>query len=114
MHPLTKLRGIKTLHTIVWVVFAGSILAIPAFTSMGQPRVAWALIAFVLLEVVVLVLNRMRCPLTGIAARYTPARQGNFDIYLPLWLATCNKEIFGGLYVAAIVHAIWNWVGAST
>jgi hypothetical protein len=29
----------------------------------------------------------MRCPLTGIAARYTDDRRDNFDIYLPPWLA---------------------------
>lgn len=59
------------------------------------------------LEVSVLVANRMRCPLTEVAARYTTERQDNFDIYLPLWLARHNKEVFGGLYVAGIVYTTW-------
>jgi hypothetical protein len=46
-----------------------------------------------MIEVAVLVLNRMRCPLTGIAARFTEDRRANFDIYLPLWLARYNKQI---------------------
>jgi hypothetical protein len=88
-------------------------LAIP-FTFLGNLTVAWGLIAFVFLEVVVLVANRMKCPLTDVASRYTSERQDNFDIYLPLWLARHNKEAFGGLYVAGIMHTIWVSVRSST
>lgn len=66
--------------------------------------------AVVLGEVLVLVLNRMRCPLTGVAARYTSARADNFDIFLPLWLARYNKTIFGTLYAAGIVYALVEWL----
>jgi hypothetical protein len=38
-------------------------------------------------ECAVLALNRGRCSLTDIAARYTDCRLDNFDIYLALWLA---------------------------
>jgi hypothetical protein len=51
----------------------------------------------VLAEVVVLAVNGWRCPLTGVAARYTDDRRENFDIDLPLWLARHNKRIFGAL-----------------
>ena len=102
MTPETKLRAIKLLHTAVWAVFAGSIIAIPVFAAMGRVTVAWALVGFVFLEVLVLLLNRMRCPLTDVAARYTPERRDNFDIYLPLWLARNNKRLFGGLYAVGV------------
>ena len=114
MEPELKLRAIKTIHTLVWAVFAGSILAIPALTLLGSLPVAWGLIGFVFLEVMVLVANRMRCPLTDVAGRYTAERQDNFDIYLPLWLARHNKEVFGGLYVAGIVYTTWASVHAAT
>jgi len=114
MEPELKLRAIKAIHTLVWAVFAGSILAIPVFTLLGNLPVAWGLIGFVFLEVVVLVANRMRCPLTDVAGRYTAERQDNFDIYLPLWLARHNKEVFGGLYVAGIVYTTWASVHAAT
>jgi len=99
-----KLQIIKSFHTLVWAVFAGSIFAIPVFTYRGQLPVAWILIGFVLIEVVVLAANRMRCPLTDVAGRYTEDREDNFDIYLPLCLARYNKQIFGGLYVLGIVY----------
>ena len=114
MEPESKLRAIKAIHTLVWAVFAGSILAVPVFAFLGNLTVAWSLIGFVFLEVVVLVANRMRCPLTDVAGRYTPDRQDNFDIYLPLWLARHNKEVFGGLYLAGIVYVIWVSVHAAT
>lgn len=84
MEAESKLRAIKVLHTVVWAVFAGSIVAIPVFAALAKLKVAWGLIALVLLEVVVLVTNRMRCPLTDVAGRHTEERQDNFDIYLPL------------------------------
>jgi hypothetical protein len=71
-----KLRIIKSIHTLVWAVFAGSIIAIPAFAYIGQLSVAWTLIGLVLIEVVVLAANRMKCPLTDVAGRYTKDRQG--------------------------------------
>ncbi len=87
MESDSKLRLIKSLHTFVWAVFAGSILAIPFFAYSRKLSVAWILIGFVLIEVVVLAANRMRCPLTDVAGRYTKDRQDNFDIYLPLCVA---------------------------
>lgn len=107
MDTESKLHGIKAIHTLVWAVFAGSILAIPVFAFIGDLTMAWRLIGFVSLEVIVLLLNRMRCPLTDVAGRYTAHRQDNFDIYLPLWLARHNKEIFGVLYVAGIAYTVW-------
>ena len=55
-------------------------------------------------------LNRMRCPLTGVAARYTDDRRANFDIYLPEWLARSNKQIFGILYAAAVLFLVARWL----
>lgn len=98
---------IRIVHTVVWAIFAASILAIPVFAHLGRTGVAWALIAFVMLEVLVLFFNRMRCPLTDVAARHTDDRQDNFDIYLPLWLARYNKHVFGTLYVAGILYTLW-------
>lgn len=105
-NPERALRRIKLLHTVVWAVFAGSILLIPMAALLGWWRLTFILIGLVSLECVVLVFNRMKCPLTGVAARYTDNRQDNFDIYLPLWLARYNKHIFGTLYLGGVVVTI--------
>ena len=105
---------IKVAHTLVWAFFAGCVLAIPVVSWLGQHATAGWLIAAVMLEVGILLVNAWRCPLTAWAARYTDDRRDNFDIYLPLWLARYNKHIFGALYVAGVVFAVvrWMWLSA--
>jgi len=108
--PESTLRIVKMAHTVVWAVFAGSILATPVYTFQGRLGVSAALIGFVLIEVAVLAFNRMRCPLTDVAARYTEDRRDNFDIYLPLWLARHNKLIFGTLFAMSMAYTIIAWM----
>src|SRR5690349_2021287 len=103
MNPAGSLTSIKVLHTVVWAFFVACIVAIPVFTVLSRFRLAFGFVAIVAVEVGVLLVNRMRCPLTDVAARYTSDRRPNFDIYLPEWLARHNKLIFGILYLAAVV-----------
>ena len=79
----------------------------PVCTASGRTPLAWALAGLVFLEVLVLRVNGMRCPLTDLAGRYTTARHANFDIYLPLWLARHNQRLFGTLYVIGLAHLVW-------
>ena len=118
MHGMTneaarRLRTVKLLHTVVWAVFAGCIVAIPVLAWQSQLKVAAVLASGVLVEVVVLWLNGWRCPLTDVAARYTQDRRANFDIYLPEGLARYNKQIFGPLYVAGVVYAVARYLGSA-
>ena len=106
-----SLRAVKTVHTAVWGFFVASIIAVPVSAAAG--RFGWALLfaGIVLVEVLVLAFNGLRCPLTAVAARYTPDRRPNFDIYLPEWLARWNKEIFGTLYLLGLLFAFARWKG---
>lgn len=105
MLPATKLVLVKLAHTLVWAVFAGCIVAIPILAHLRLATATWTAVAIVAVEVAVLCCNRMRCPLTDVAVRYTSDRRANFDIYLPLWLARHNQAIFGLLYAAGVVFA---------
>ncbi|MGP9810850.1 hypothetical protein ACTZWT_04980 [Rhodopseudomonas sp. NSM] len=97
------LTVVRALHTTIWAFFASSIVAIPVATLLGQLTAALWMSLFVWGEVVVLLLNGMRCPLTAVAARYTEDRADNFDIWLPRWLARHNQRIFGTLFAASQV-----------
>ena len=110
LEPVLALRAIKALHTIVWVFFAGAILAIPFATWRHEFTWVAGLIAVIFIEVAILAFNGMRCPLTAVAARYTEDRTANFDIYLPLWLAANNKQVFGTLFVAGLLFALFSWI----
>lgn len=106
-----RLRAIKLLHTVVWALFAGAILAIPIALLAGRLTLALWLSLLVWAEVAVLAINHLRCPLTGVAARYTDNRADNFDIYLPLWLARWNKQIFGSLFTLTQLWLTVLWLG---
>ena len=89
---------------------AAAIVALPVVALRGRFRVAAWLTALIVAECAVLALNRGRCPLTGLAARFTSDRAANFDIYLPHRLAENNKAIFGSLFVAGALVWLWQWV----
>ncbi len=105
-----RLRAIKIVHTVVWAILAGAVLAIPVASWRGAHGLAALFAAAIALEGLVLLLNHGRCPLTTLAARYTDDRRDNFDIYLPLWLARYNKHIFGSIYVVGSLFALARWL----
>ena len=115
MKPISQsariLIVIKLVHTLVWAMFAGCILAIPFAAAAGHFHWAVILIGIVLVECGILALNRGRCPLTDLAAPRTEDRAANFDIYLPVWLARHNKTIFGTLFALGILLTLVSWLG---
>jgi hypothetical protein len=44
-----------------------------------------------------------------LAQQFTADRADNFDIYLPNWLASRNKTIFGTLFVVNELIVLWCW-----
>ena len=105
-----RLRAIKLLHTAVWALLVGIILAIPVLAWQNRFTGVAVFTGIMLVEVAVLAFNGMRCPLTDLAARYTDDRRDNFDIYLPLFVARYNKQIFGTLYVAGLLFLFVRWI----
>lgn len=88
-------------------------MALPVAAQLRRFRWAAALTAIVLIECAILAANHFRCPLTDVAARYTSDRAANFDIYLPLWLAAHNQFIFGALFIAGALFALYRWFRSS-
>jgi hypothetical protein len=113
MKAETALCFVKLLHTVVWLGFVLCIAAIPILGFLGRYRLPVWLVGVVLVEVLVLICNRLRCPLTDVAARYTEDRRDNFDIHLPLWLAQHNKSVFGILFVLGSLFALARWLAES-
>ncbi len=111
MAPATTsaLLIIKVVHTVIWAFVASCILAIPILAWYGEYAHAAMFIGVVFVEILVLVLNRWRCPLTLLAARYTTDRRDNFDICLPEWLARHNKLIFGALFTMGLFYTVARW-----
>lgn len=108
MHPLTR---IKLFHTAIWAIMAAAILYILYSGLTGKVTTfTWISLALALGECVVIALNKWTCPLTPLAAQHTTSREPNFDIYLPLWLAKYNKEIFGSILAVGLLLVIWRLI----
>ena len=60
------------------------------------------------LEGIVLLVIKMKCPLTVLAAKETDSRADNFDIFLPNWLARYTKLIYSGLLAIVIIILAWR------
>ena len=110
LSPSHRLLAVKLLHTVVWAFFAACVVAIPVLGWQGRVVAATVLSGVVLVEVGILLMNGMHCPLTPIAARYTEDRRANFDIFLPEWLARYNKEVFGPLYALGLAYVAYLWL----
>ena len=108
--PASVVVAIKLLHTVVWCFFVACIVAVPVAAGLRRFRLTAFFAGLVLLECLVLVLNRWRCPITDLAASYTAETSDNFDIYLPNWLARHNKTIFGVLFVVGGLFALAQWL----
>lgn len=103
----TKLKTIKTLHTLIWL-FYNAVIFYMLYAVLANRLDSWLWIGFglVLLEGLVLLLFGWTCPLTLLARKYSASARDNFDIYLPNWLARHTKVIYTSLAVLIAVMAL--------
>jgi len=108
---VTKLTSIRILHTIIWLFFNIVIFYLLYAVIINDiGKWVWIGIGFVLLEGIVLLIFKNRCPLTVMARKYSDSSKDNFDIYLPNWLAKYNKLIYISLFLIAVLILIYQLV----
>jgi len=105
-----RLAQVKFLHTIIWLVLAAAVVALPVLAWLRLFIWVFGITVLILLECVALIANRGECPLRNIAAKYTDDRRDGFDIYLPGWLARNTMQIFGSVFFVGELIAIWQWL----
>lgn len=81
-HPINPLVAIKFLHTLVWAFLAGCILALPIAALLQRFNAAMILTAIIVAECGVLALIKGKCPLTGLAARFTALKRQTTSIFI--------------------------------
>lgn len=112
MSPAAKLVAIKLLHTVIWVFLSSVVFYLLYAVIVDRiGRLFWIGLGLVGLEVLVLLLFRMSCPLTVVARRYSASERPNFDIYLPAFIARHNKTIYTvimGVVLAGLAWRSWG------
>ncbi len=91
----SRLLLIKIIHTLIWIFFNGVIFYL-FYAALINKIDKWIWIGFGLcaLEGIVLLIFKMKCPLTILARKYSASSRDNFDIFLPNWLAKNTKLIY--------------------
>ena len=106
---MNHLRTIKILHTIIWAFFVSIIFYVLYSGVFNSINIfTWIAIALVFLEGIVLWAFKMFCPLTILARKYSDSEKENFDIYLPLWLARYNKQIFTSIFLVGLIIVLFR------
>ena len=109
MKDNTKLVLVKLLHTVIWIFFNVVIFYLLYAVIINKIDIwVWVCLAFIGLEVFILLIFRSVCPVTLIAERYSDSDRANFDIYLPHWLAKYNKRIYSVIVLIALVILVYR------
>ena len=105
MTAASKLTLVKTVHTIIWVFYNLVIFYLLYAVIAGKiDKWVWIGLGLFLFEAIILIIFKMKCPLTLIARKYSDSGKANFDIYLPNWLAKNNLKIY--ISILAIILLI--------
>jgi hypothetical protein len=109
MRDQTKLTIIKTIHTLIWLFF-NFLIFYMLYAAIMNKLDYWLWIGYGLfiLEGITLVAFKFFCPLTTMARKYSDSTKANFDIYLPVWLAKYNKQIYTSILVIIIIITIYQ------
>jgi len=104
-----KLNIIKLMHTTIWLLYVIIILYIAFAGITGRFDVILLIsIILLLLEFVVLIVNKGICPFTTLAYKYSDKHEVGFDIFLPKLVAKYNKVIFGSIFLLGIILIIFK------
>jgi hypothetical protein len=113
MEDADKLRAVRLVHTIIYVVMALSTFAL-VFAGISGQKGPWLFVPIALLaiEVVVFVGNGFKCPLTALAVRYGAVRGYAFDTYFPESVMRHTFWFFTSLMVLGLGLLGLRWAGA--
>lgn len=111
MNAASGLWLVKLLHTLIWAFFVTAIGYVLYCGVANKLTIyTWVAIGLVLLEGLILLIFKGKCPLTIVARHYSASDKDNFDIFLPNWLARYNKLIFTSIFVLGLLIVAYRWL----
>jgi len=107
----SKLIFIKLIHTAIWIFFNVVIFYLLYAVIVDRiDKWIWIGLGLFLLEGIVLLVFKMKCPLTVVARQYSDSTKENFDIYLPICLAKYNKLIYTSILLIIVAVLVYRLV----
>ena len=99
-----RLGLVRGLHTVIYVVMAGSVFVLlyAGISGARGPWLWWAL-GLISVEIVVFVCNGMKCPMTAMVTRLGKAGSGISDTFFPERITRHTLRVFGPLIVLAFI-----------
>ena len=111
MEDQSKLTLIKSIHTLIWLVF-NFVIFYMLYAAVVNKLDVWLWIGYgiIFLEGITLLIFKSFCPITVLARNYSNSTKDNFDIYLPNWLAKNNKLIYTLILVIVIIITTYQFL----
>jgi hypothetical protein len=103
---------IRLVHSIIYFFMIACLGYILYCAIVG--RYDWTLliaVAAIVIEGLILILNRGRCPLTNLAEKHGAASGSVTDLFLPMWFA---RNTFRIATIIFIIELIWLAIGYFT
>lgn len=95
---------IRTLHTVIYIIMAGSVVFILLAGVFGYSNF-FLLPALILIAIegIIFVANGWKCPLTALAKRYGAEKGYAFDTFLPETITKYTFRFFTSLLVIGLI-----------
>lgn len=105
-----RLAVVRAIHTLIYIVMAGSVFAV-LYAGVSGAQGAWMWVSLVLvgIEVAVFSISGMKCPLTSVAVKYG-ARTGD-DTFFPQSITRHTLTFFGPLIAIGVLLLAARWSG---
>ncbi len=102
-----KLILIKLIHTLIFAFMAACVLFILYCGIVGiRNQFLFVSIAIIIIEGIVLFLNKFKCPLTTLAMKYGDQHDRFSDLFLPQQIAALIMPVFTTLFTIGLILVI--------
>ncbi|MDZ7658721.1 hypothetical protein [Fodinibius sp.] len=100
---------IKLIHSLLFFLIAVSTIYVFITAALDQVNtLTWWAFGVAIVELLALLLNNWRCPLTDLAEQHGADVGSVADLFLPRWLSDRLFAVFGILFVATCLLLAWR------
>jgi hypothetical protein len=107
-----KIFYIKLIHSIIFLFMVACMVYI--FYCAVVRRYDWTLVfafAAIVVEGIVLIINRWTCPFTKLAQKYGDEKGAVTDLFIPARYARYTFNVFTTIFIIELIWLAWGYWG---